>query len=188
VPIPETSLHATATEVNGKLIWFYVPESHKTQYHGKPRIVALGLKAQELIKPFLKRAPDTYLFSPRESAIEFLKNKNRQIGVTLRKKKHRLRHCYSPNSYQQTVKRAIDRGNARIAEQNQKRKETGLPPLPPIPHWAPNQLRHSAATLAREQFSRETAAEFLGHSGLDMIDRYAERAVETAAKVAAEIG
>ena len=40
----------------------------------------------------------------------------------------------------------------------------------------------------REVFGRHEAAEYLGHSGTDTIDTYAERAIQSAAKVAKELG
>ncbi len=37
--------------------WLYTPESHKTEHHGIARVVFLGPQAQEILKPFLDRAP-----------------------------------------------------------------------------------------------------------------------------------
>jgi hypothetical protein len=51
-------------------IWEYRPDSHKTEHHGKDRVIFIGPKAQEILRPWLKAAPTAYLFSPRESMAE----------------------------------------------------------------------------------------------------------------------
>jgi integrase len=51
-------------------IWEYRPESHKTEHHGKDRVIFIGPKAQELLKPWLRTEQTAYLFSPRESMVE----------------------------------------------------------------------------------------------------------------------
>lgn len=51
-------------------IWEYRPDSHKTEHHGKDRVIFIGPKAQEILKPWLKTELTTYLFSPRESMAE----------------------------------------------------------------------------------------------------------------------
>ncbi|MDA1013978.1 MAG: site-specific integrase [Planctomycetota bacterium] len=47
-------------------VWEYVPESHKTQHHGKGRIILIGPKAIEVVRGFLKSNLDAHLFSPRD--------------------------------------------------------------------------------------------------------------------------
>lgn len=50
-------------------VWLYQLNSHKNKWRGKQRIVAVGPQAQEVLKPFLDRDPDAYLFRPEESAL-----------------------------------------------------------------------------------------------------------------------
>ena len=57
-----------------------------------------------------------------------------------------------------------------------------------IPHWHPNQLRHSAATAIRKQFGLEGAQIILGHSKADVTQIYAERDTKLAADIARKIG
>ena len=57
-----------------------------------------------------------------------------------------------------------------------------------MPHWHPNQLRHTFATEVRRTHGLEVALAALGHSKADMTQIYAERDAALAAKVAAEIG
>ncbi len=44
---------------------FNEPADHKNRWRGHRRIVALGPKAQEVIKCFLQLATQAYLFSPQ---------------------------------------------------------------------------------------------------------------------------
>lgn len=57
-----------------------------------------------------------------------------------------------------------------------------------IPRWVPHQLRHTHATMVREQFGIEHAQAALGHSSVDMTAHYAQASEARAAEVAKEIG
>jgi site-specific recombinase XerC len=54
--------------------------------------------------------------------------------------------------------------------------------------WSPNQLRHSAATEIRKRFGLEATQVVLGHSAADVTQVYAERDMEKAAAVMAQVG
>ncbi len=45
-------------------IWEYRPRTHKTQHHGIGRVVLLGPRAVDVVKPFLKADLSAFLFSP----------------------------------------------------------------------------------------------------------------------------
>ena len=47
-------------------IWEYVPGTHKTEHHEgvRPRVIMIGPKGQEIIRPFLGLNMSGYLFSP----------------------------------------------------------------------------------------------------------------------------
>src|SRR5262245_7872974 len=49
----------------GGTIWLYRPPQHKTAHRGKSRIVAVGPKAQHVLREFFTPDLDAYLFSPR---------------------------------------------------------------------------------------------------------------------------
>jgi integrase len=51
-------------------VWLYKPTSHKTAWKGKTRTVAIGPKAQELLKGFFTPSIEDYLFSPRRAVEE----------------------------------------------------------------------------------------------------------------------
>jgi integrase len=57
-----------------------------------------------------------------------------------------------------------------------------------VPLWTPNQLRHSRGTEIRKLYSLEGAQVILGHTRADMTERYAEKSLELAAKIALETG
>jgi integrase len=46
-------------------IWEYRPASHKTEHHGKTRVVLIGPQGQEVLRPFLTPDLNRYLFCPR---------------------------------------------------------------------------------------------------------------------------
>lgn len=51
-------------------IWLYTPESHKTEHHGKERMVYLGPQAQAVLRPWLRPELGANLFSPAEATAE----------------------------------------------------------------------------------------------------------------------
>jgi integrase len=50
--------------------WTYKPQEHKTQHHGRERVIHLGPKAQEILRPWLRPELTAYLFQPREAEAE----------------------------------------------------------------------------------------------------------------------
>ena len=51
-------------------LWEFRPESHKTEHHGRDRIVILGPRAQQVVQEFLRADLSEYLFSPAEARLE----------------------------------------------------------------------------------------------------------------------
>jgi integrase len=54
--------------------------------------------------------------------------------------------------------------------------------------WAPNQLRHAAATEVRREFGLGAAQVILGHSQANVTQVYAERDLAKGMEVAKQIG
>lgn len=141
-------------------VWKYVPESHKTEHHGRNRVIFIGPQAQDVLRPYLLRDAESLCFRrPRGG----------QFG----------RYCY--NGY---INVACDKafpapddlqGDELKAWQKKHR-------------WAPNRLRHSAATKIRSRYGLEAAQCVLGHSRADMTQTYAERDMEQAAAAMRQIG
>src|SRR5215468_9487386 len=52
-------------------VWLYKPLRHKTAWKGKSRAIAIGPKAQALLKEYFTPDIGDYLFSPRRAVEEF---------------------------------------------------------------------------------------------------------------------
>jgi integrase len=57
-----------------------------------------------------------------------------------------------------------------------------------LPHFSPNALRHSHATIVRRLYGLEAARARLGHTKVETTQIYAEQSDELAHRVAREIG
>ena len=66
-------------------VWLVVPDSHKTEHHGRRRIIPVGPKAQALLKGYLKKSDGDYVFESRPG------------------------RCYNHNSYRRAIVRACER-------------------------------------------------------------------------------
>ena len=53
----------------GGAVWLYRPPRHKGSWRGKSRVIALGPKAQALVRQFFTPDLDDYLFSPRREGV-----------------------------------------------------------------------------------------------------------------------
>jgi integrase len=180
-------------------VWLYRPQSHKTKHRGKSRIIALGPKAQEVVKGFLKLDLQAYLFSPAEamSALRAEQRRNRktklqpsQVNRRKRNPKRKPGERYTAFSYGYAVRRGCAKADREARETAIK---AGMPKDEAeakvfVPHWHPHQLRHSHATEVRRQFGLEAAQVVLGHSQANVTEVYAERDLALATKVAASIG
>jgi integrase len=160
-------------------VWVYRPESHKTEHHGRERLIFIGPKAQAILRPYLLRESETYCFSPAESERKRRTERSAARRVPLkygnrpgtnRKAKPRRtpRDRYDSNSYRRAIHRACDKAG--------------------VERWAPNRLRHSAGTEIRRLFGIEAAQVTLGHASADVTQVYAERDAELARRVAREVG
>jgi integrase len=158
-------------------VWAYRPARHKTSWRGKARVVLVGPKGQEALRPFLKPDPDAYLFSPREAHEEWLAarrsaRKTRvQPSQACRRKanpKRRPGEFYTRFTYAAAFARACRKAG--------------------VPHWHPNQLRHARATEVRGAYGLEAAQVVLGHARANVTEVYAERNLTLATRVVAETG
>jgi integrase len=145
--------------------WLYRPESHKTEHHDIQRVVFLGPRAQAILAPFMGRDPAAYLFSPREAVEGYLRAKGRRIHYA---RSRRPGERYLVSSYDRAIALACKRAG--------------------VPHWAPNQLRHSKATEIRREVGLDAARAVLGHSSPAITEIYAELDHGRAAEVMAKLG
>ena len=147
-----------------------------------------------LLRPFLSREPDAFLFSPREA--EEWRNEQRAV----RRDPNRKTKVYpcelrAREKRRQTAKKRVSKrpkrdrydtpGYRRAVEYAiAKAKRAGVM----IPHWHPHQLRHTRATEVRRRYGVEAAQVALCHARADVTEIYAERNFGLAAKIAKEIG
>ena len=166
-------------------VWRYIPYTHKTEHLDKSRIIAVGPRAQAILMSYLlekEDTPEAFLFSPKDS-IRLHRIERRRNRKTFNKKgqvqpsqqdrskpkpKKQPGDQYTKDSYNRAVKHACE--------------------LAGVPHWTPNQLRHSAGTEVRNKYGLEHAQRVLGHAHASTTEIYAELDFEKAAQVAREIG
>jgi len=179
-----------------------MPESHKTEHHGKKRIIYLGPKAQELVQPWLKNNLTAYLFSPIEAEQErqAKRRANRKSPMTPSQTKRKLKHNrthsprdhYDKGSYRQAIHRACDKALSPpediLAEQLNPEQRQELKKWQKDHRWSPNQLRHSAATFLRKEFGIEAARMILGHSSSAVTEVYAEQDDTKAIEIMTQVG
>lgn len=169
-------------------IWLYEPFDHKNLWRGHHRMIALGPRCQELLKPYLDNRVEGYLFSPKEAEAQrnSVRKANRQSPMTPSQRRRKpkafstraKRDSYDTDSYRRAIKYGIKKVN--------KRRERNKLPL--IPEWCPLQVRHSRATELNEIYGIEAAAVSLGHAHADVTKVYAERNLKLAIEVAKKAG
>ena len=144
-------------------IWVYMPHTHKTQHKGKYRPIPILPESQAILMPYLidkEERPDEYLFQPGDAVrqINFERRAVRKSKVQPsqrnRKKgrKFPFRECYTKDAYYTAVNRAAERAG--------------------VPHWSPNQLRHTKATEVEKMLGIEAARVLLGHASVETTKIY----------------
>ncbi|MBN2562330.1 MAG: tyrosine-type recombinase/integrase [Phycisphaerae bacterium] len=180
-------------DMSGK-VWAYEPDSHKTEHHGRHRVIYLGPRAQKVLGPALKSDVNAYLFSPREVMLR-LRHRlrmNRKTPMTPSQRKRRPKKDpkkapgdhYMTSSYEHAIHRGCDKAfpppeGTTEEERRQWRKAH---------RWTPNQLRHNAATFLRKEFGIEAARVVLGHASSAVTEIYAELDLTKAADIMARVG
>jgi integrase len=182
-------------------VWVFRPASHKSEHHGKDRLIILGPKAQAILSPYLLRTSTMYCFSPAESEskrkldLRARRQTRVQPSQTDRKTpspKKRPRDYYDRHSYGHAIRRAVETANRKRLEQlalQLKRTPTGdEAAATKLPYWHANQLRHAAATEIRSAAGLDVAAAVLGHSRPDTTLIYAEHDLAKATNIMRRIG
>lgn len=199
-PSEVTSMRGADIDVTLK-VWAYKPQTHKTEHHGKHRVIYLGPQAQGVITPFLKGNPTAYLFDPREVVAEY--RKRIREGATICRPSDKLSHRrtpprraphekYTTNSYARAIVKACDRAfpppQDLLADELTKEQKKQLRQWRKAHRFAPNQLRHNAATMIRKRFDIEAARTVLGHSSSAVTEIYAAMDLSRASEIMAAIG
>jgi len=156
-------------ETSGK-IWFYRPAFYKSQYLDSKteKVICIGPRGQNILRPFMKRKITDYCFCPAES--EGKRNGNENI--------RELNERYDRRTYRKAVQYAIkktQRAGVKVGSQK-------------VMMWTPHQLRHTATTRAAKEFGIEIAKAATGHANISTTQIYAERDLDAAMKVALKFG
>ena len=186
-------------------VWLYRPESHKTQHHGRERVIFIGPQAQAVLLRYLARDHEVFCFRPCDSMAKHLAERAAARTTRLtcgnipgsnRRKKPRTvpGECYGVDTYRRAITRACDKAFPHPSLDGirkpmlTKEQKLELKAWQKSHRWAPNQLRHAAATEVRREFGLEAAQVMLGHSRADVTQVYAERDLAKGVEVAKRIG
>jgi integrase len=157
-------------------VWEYRPSKHKTEHHGKSRVIYFGQQAQEVLRPYLERDPESFCFSGRESKLWWWAKRRLERSTAVQPSQIDRSKATSARAGKGFPRQSYSHAIARACERHG------------IPHWHPNQLRHTTATKVREQFGLEAAQVILGHSRADVTQVYAERNTAAGRDVMGKIG
>jgi site-specific recombinase XerC len=119
---------------------------------------------------------------------------NRPGSNRQRRPRHTPGDRYETAAYRRAITRACDKafphptlGTISAARLNDS-QVTELRTWQSDHHWAPNRLRHTAATEVRKVGGLEAAQIILGHSAANVTEIYAERDLAKGLEVARKIG
>ena len=159
-------------------VWEYRPKTHKTEHHGKSRLIFIGPKAQKVLQEFIKPNQYAYLFSPKEARKEHLAKRkaSRKTPMTPSQKARKNKS----NPKRQPGEQFTSTSYCRAITVACKKAD--------VPAWSPGQLRHNAATTIRGAADIDTARTVLGHGAMQVTEVYAERDEQTAREIIARIG
>ncbi len=190
-------------------VWAYRPQSHKTEHHGRERVIFIGPRGQDVLRPYLLREKSAFCFCPaegeRKRRVKLGEQRKTPAGYgngpgTNRKvdPQRTAGDQYTTASYRRAIQRACElafglpdelrKFPKDLPEAERKDRRTKAGQWRAEHTWHPNQLRHSAATEIRKRFGLEAAQVTLGHAAADVTQVYAERDLEKAASVMAQVG
>jgi len=194
-------------------VWLYRPETHKTEHHGRDRVIPIGPKGQDILRPYLLREKETHCFRPvdsenkrreklHESRSTPLSCGNRPGTNRKRKPKRSAGEQYAADTYRRAIHRACDIAFPPPEPLSQRENESAQQWLERLTvkqraelekwqsehRWSPNRLRHSAGTEIRKRFGLEAAQVILGHASADVTQVYAERDLQKAVEIMREVG
>ncbi len=210
-------------DMSNPACWIYRPGSdagefgeHKTAHHDQERLILIGPRAQEVLRPYLGTKLDAYCFDPREGEQQRSLNRRaaRQTPLTpsqrarkpKAKRKRPVQDRYPVTSYRNAIYRACDRAfplpeDLSPLQQADGRKESRAAWWKRLTaeerevvrtwrrehRWHPNQLRHSRATELRG-YGLDVVKTILGHSKVETSQVYAEKDMQAAMELVSKIG
>ena len=171
-------------------VWTYKPHTHKTQHHRRERVIAIGPRAQEILRPWLTCEIAEYIFSPkREAAGELVgrstvNGRRSRRGLLINDRARPPGDQYRVGAYRRAIERATDRAYPPPADLDAPARKRWRRDH----RWAPNQLRHTAAEEIRRDFGLDAAQVVLGHAKANITQVYACADTKQAADVMRRIG
>jgi integrase len=210
-------------DMSNPACWVYRPGSdqgphgeHKTAHEEKDRLILIGPRAQEVLRPYLGTKLDAYCFSPTESERQRSEERRaaRQTPLTpsqcARKPKADRKHGpadrYAVTSYRNAIYRACDRAFPLPAYLAPRQEAGGkiesraawwtrltdaerqeVRAWRRNHRWHPNRLRHSRATELR-RYGLDVVKTILGHSKVETTQIYSEKDMAAAMEVVSKIG
>ena len=141
-------------------VWIYRPESHKMEHKDRHRAIAIGPKAQKIVSQYLHKDGEKNCFL-LDSGLPY-------------KRYHYSKH----------INLACDKafpapeGLGDDAKKRWQREH----------RWAPNRIRHTAATEIRKNHDLEAAHVVAGHAQMETTQIYAERDLLKAVEVMSKHG
>lgn len=164
-----------ALQIDGELVWIYVPSQHKNTKRGRLRAIAIGPAAQKVLLPLLTNTETQgYVFKP---AADLSPAECQALKVG---------DCFTVRAYHNAIKRAAERANRRRREAFDRKL---IPELKLVPSWSPNQLRHAALEGVADQRGAEDAAAMAGHSpSRRALDAYVQNEIMRSARAARMMG
>jgi len=194
-------------------VWLYRPDTHKTEHHGRDRIIPIGPKGQDILRPYLLREKESHCFRPVDSEKKRraeqhanrttpLSYGNRPGTNRKRKPKRTAGDQYTTGSYRRAIHRACnlafpapeplgrreDKSVRKWQERLTDKQRAELDQWQSNHRWSPNRLRHSAGTEIRKRYGLEAAQVILGHASADVTQVYAERDLQKAVEIMREVG
>jgi len=158
--------------------WAYRPHRYKSEHRDRDRVIFLGPRCQELLRPYLDYDPAGYLFSPRRAEAqrraELGARRKRPLTPAQRARRPKADPKRAPGDLYDdgAYRKAIRRECVRLG----------------IPIWFPHQLRHNAASEIRRKYGLEASQAVLGHSELGTTQIYAEVDLSAARRIMMEVG
>jgi integrase len=202
--------------------WVYRPGSdlgacgeHKTAHHGHERVILIGPKAQEVLRPYLGTRLDAYCFSPAEAerrrGLDRRSARQTPLTPSQRARKPKAgrqrppQDRYQVTSYRNAIYRACDRAfplperlTPRVEDGKRESRAAWWARLTAEEkgevrawrrghRWHPNRLRHSRATELRPH-GLDVVKTILGHSKVETTQIYSEKDLAAAMELVSKIG
>ncbi len=153
-------------------VWSAVIREHKLSYKGIKRTLYFGPRAIKILRPFLLRNDNAYLFSPKEAEAERHSNCDHHRRPN-QKPNPKMTDRVIGDHYDHT---GLAKAIRRVCDDHE------------IPRWTAYQLRHTACTQIEASADIETARAILGHANIDTTAIYLHKDHKTAVAWAATHG